>query len=151
MPSTDSDPSEATLTPLRGVWIHDPADPQGTVVQFLYARAGGDTSLDSVQAGTRYAGRTYPVTDYSEFENLACGFTIQVIFGDDYAAQLTDLAEFVRLRATVCVRDGRGRRLFATLIDYRERDETFGTTVTFTAVQVDYDESVIVTAGVTTG
>lgn len=151
MPSTDSEPAETTLTPLRGVWIHDPADPQGTVAQFPYSRAGGDTSLDAVQAGTRYAGRTYPVTDYSEFENLVCGFTVQLLFGDDYASQLAVLAEFVRLRATVCVRDSRGRRLFATLVDYRERDETWGTTVTFTAGQVDFDESVIVTAGVSTG
>lgn len=143
MPYTDSDPAETSLT-LRGVWIHDPTDPEETVVQFLYGRAGRVTNLDAVQAGTRYEGRTYPVIDYSAtFEEYSADFTISVPFGDDHAQQLADLEAFVRLRAAVCVRDNRGRRLFATLVGYSCRDEMWGSAVTITAQSVDYDESVL--------
>ena len=143
MPSSDSDPVEVTLTPLRGLWVHDPTDAEGTVVQFLYGRANKSTNIEPLQAGTRYAGRTYPVFDFAEFEDLTWGIGVDVPFGDDHAQQLADLEAFVRAKTTLCVRDGRGRRLFATLSGYSERDETWGATVTLTATQVDYDESVL--------
>lgn len=139
---TDSLAAEASLT-LEGVWIHDPLDPEGTAEQFLYGKAARSTGVDVGAAGLIFAGRTYPVFEYSEHQNDTYSVKIDVPFGTAWASALADLLAFAESRRTLCFRDNRQRRMFGALSDYQEADEEWGTTATMTFTRADYDESVV--------
>jgi hypothetical protein len=139
--NTDSAAVTATLT-LLGVWLHDPSDPQGSAYQYPYGRAMRTADVDTMGQGTYYAGREFPVVDFGEYTAATCQVKVQVPNGDTWAADMASLEAFNLLRRTLCFRDNRGRRMFATLSGYDEQDEEWGTTVTFIATSADYTEAV---------
>lgn len=139
MPYTDSDPATASLT-LKGVWIHDPLDPEATTRTYLYGRSTRSASIAPQQDGTFYAGRRYPIYDYGENQTDTLSLRMDVPHGSTWATDLTDLEAFAEGRRTYVVRDNRGRVLFASLGSYSESDQDAGTQVGMTATQVDYDQ-----------
>jgi hypothetical protein len=134
MPYSDSIAVEASLT-LRGVWIHLPADPQGTLAEFPYGANTRETSLDVMEEGTFFAGRTSPVFDYGEHENRVVGVTIEVPTGVTYQADLDKLETFALSRTPVWFRDNRGRAVHGIITGFRHGDAGFGSACSFTVVE----------------
>jgi hypothetical protein len=124
-----------------GVWLHDPEDPESTAVNFLYGAGKSDT-LDTMGQGTLYAGREYPVVDFGEGSNAEVNVTIQVPAGTAWASDLAALDDVAAWKRTVVYRDSRGRNVPGVIKDYTRKDERWGTSVTFTVVQVDFTEAV---------
>ena len=137
MPFSDSDPETITLS-LQGTWLHDPSDAESTAAQYLYGGPAKETSIDTMPAGTYYAGRTYPVTDYGEHEDESVSVTIHVPNGSTRADTVAELTAWARLRSAVWLRDGRGRSLPGTISAFKVQDTAFGSAVTFTLSRVDY-------------
>jgi hypothetical protein len=136
MPYTDSASATATLT-LRGLWLHDPLDPAGTVTVYLYGPPK-DSTIATMPAGTLYSGRTYPVIDYGEHEEETVSVVIHVPYGSTYQADMTTLRAWARIRRTVWLRDSRGRSLPGVLSDFRIGDQRWGSAVTWSHGHVDY-------------
>lgn len=141
MPSSDSASAEESLT-LTGVWIHDPDDAEDSVRNYLYGRSSRTSSIAPVQVARHYAGRTYPVVDFGEYEDEELQLVIVVPTGADWAAQVGELEDFARAQRVLCLRDNRGRRLFGTIQGYQESDADEGTRVSFTFRRVHYSEAV---------
>lgn len=137
MPFSDSDPDTITLN-LQGTWLHDPLDAESTAAQYLYGGPAKETSIDTMPAGTLYAGRPYAVTDYGEHEDESVSVTIHIPNGSTRASEVAELKAWARLRSAVWLRDGRGRSLPGTISAFREQDTNFGTSVAFTLSRVDY-------------
>lgn len=140
---TASDPAdevEATLT-LVGVWIHDPTDAANTVCSYPYGGTRKSIDKDTLGAATYFDGRADPVVDYGEHRDEQLNVTIHVPHGSTWRTQLDELDAFVDDRTTMCVRDARGRRLFAALEGYSETDQQWGTEVNFRARRVSFDET----------
>lgn len=144
MPYTDSAPDEDSVS-FMGLWIHDPLDPTGTIKNYMYGRSSRSVGVDVSQQGMRFAGRTYPVVDYSEHQEDSFSVTIQVPEGPTTATELLELLAFAELRRTLCFRDNRGRLFFGTMSGYQEDDQDWGTQVSFDVGRVDYDEGEEVT------
>jgi hypothetical protein len=137
MPYSDSAPAEGSIV-LRGVWLHDPADPEGTVENYLYGGPVSETSIDTMPAASHYAGRTYGVTDFGEHEDEGVIVTIHVPHGATRQAEVGALTVWARARRTVWFRDGRGRSLPGTLSGFKVSDQRWGSAVSFTIARVDY-------------
>jgi len=143
---TDSETDTASIT-LRGVWLHDPLDPAGTVIRLPYGKASRSAKVDPTMGGTLYVGRTYPVVDWGETQQDQYQITAVVPFGTDeyggdWAVDVAAVRAFATLRRTICMRDSRGRRVFGVLSGFGERDTEAGTEVSFTVSAVDHDEDV---------
>lgn len=140
--TTDSDPVDATLI-LQGTWIHDPSDPANAIDSahhFPYGGAAGALEPDTGGAGTLYAGREFPVFDYGEHTTERLTGTAHIPHGTTWLDDLTALRGFITRRSTVCVRDGRGRRVFG-VFRATESDQQWGTAVPWSVERVDYDET----------
>lgn len=132
MSSTYSEPVTVTAS-LQGVWLHDPDDPEGTAHNFLYGRSRRSGSLEVEAEDGRYAGRTFPVVDFGPYEQELVSVEAHAVDGTDVAA----LYRFVRLRKPLYYRDNRGRAMLARLSGAADRDEDFGTSLSFSVSRVE--------------
>lgn len=144
MPSTDSTSTTASTT-FAGLWIHDPLDPAGTVRNYLYGRSTRSVGVDVAQQGLRFAGRTFPVVDFSEHQDDSFSVQIDIPEGPTTVTELEELMTFAQLRRVLCFRDNRGRLFFGTMHGYKESDQDWGTRVSFDVSRADYDEGEEVT------
>jgi hypothetical protein len=140
MPYTDSDPATAGIS-FMGVWIHDPLDPEGTVIQLLHGSAARSRSVGVEQVGTTYAGRSYPVFDFGDQRSEVFQVRVDVGHGTTWRSDMDALADFALLERVVVVRDGRGRSVPGAMTDYEERDQPWGTAVSFTVTRA-HEETV---------
>lgn len=140
MPFADSDPATASIAFL-GLWIHDPLDPEGTTLQLLYGSALRSLSTAVEQAGTTYAGRSYPVFDFGEEREQVFSVTAEVPHGSTWRTDLDALEAFATQQRIVVVRDGRGRSVPGALSGFSESDEAWGTRVAFTVTRA-HEETV---------
>lgn len=141
--SADSAWSDAVTLSLQGVWLHDPLDPDGTVLQVPYGDASRSTARETSTAVLQLAGRTYPVIEFGQPETEAYTIRAMVAHGPTWAADLEALVWFVRAKRPIVVRDNRGRSAHAMLSGYREDDAEEGTSVSFTATRMDYAETTV--------
>lgn len=132
MTSTYSDPVASSVA-FSGVWLHDPDDPAGTAYNFLYARSRRSGSLEVEAEENVYAGRTFPVVDFGPFESERVQVESHAVSAGDVAA----LRGFVRLRRPLYFRDNRGRAFLCRISAMTDRDEDFGSTLSFTASRVE--------------
>lgn len=130
MPFADSDPATASIA-FMGVWIHDPLDPEGTVLQLPYGSAARSLQVGVEQAATVYAGRSYPVFDFGEEKAQVFSVAVDVPHGSTWRSDLDALEAFADQQRIVVVRDGRGRSVPGALSGYSERDQAWGTQVSF--------------------
>lgn len=136
MSFTDSAPVAGSVT-LEGVWIHDPADPEGTARNFRFGKAARDASLEVAAQESVYAGREYPVVDFGPFTSYQVGVRVDVPFGGSWASDIAALQSFATARRVLSYRDNRGRVFPAQLSSYREQDTDTGSQVTMTASRRD--------------
>lgn len=144
MPYSDSDTVTTSTSLYPGVWLHDPLDPEGTLVRFAYGKNGRSSSIDTLGEGNLYAGREYPVVDFGEHTSEKVSVTIEIPDGTDAAASLAALDEFARSKRTLFYRDNRGRAFYATLSGYTRSDASWGTGVSFEAARVHYSVTEVV-------
>lgn len=135
----DSAPVAGTLC-LAGVWIHDPADPAGTVSYWLYGTGRGD-EFESIAEGLYYAGRTFPVFDFGEHEAETLTVPIQVPRNDEHLFRTSEMRRMATSKTTLCIRDARSRRIFGVVTKVSRSDEKGSTNLNLTVTRVDYDES----------
>jgi hypothetical protein len=128
-----------TIT-LQGVWLHDVTDPAGTLHNFRYDGRGRSEYWDGRPALNQYVGRTYPVAVWDESEQHQLNLYLQLWKRtDDYTA----LLDLVRRKATICYRDGKGRKAFVVLPTLSAEDVLgFGANATIPATRIDYSEEV---------
>jgi hypothetical protein len=131
MPWADSDPITASLN-IRGVWIHDPDDPETTLRFFPYGANQRGDSFDPMQSGTYFIGREDPVFDYGDPSSFSADFTIDVPHGSDYAETMLELRAFARMKKNLFVRDNRSRAVYGTMSNFKTNDQGWGSTVSFT-------------------
>lgn len=122
MTYVDSDPVIATLH-LRGVWLHDPDNPEGTIKHYPYGNLSGGLGRDIEQVTSHYAGRVFPVVDYGEHQDDVMSVSVQVVRPDPYFPQsgnLRSLKDFSELRRPVMARDRGGRAVVGAIEGWRE-------------------------------
>jgi hypothetical protein len=133
----------STIAPaLDGVWIHDPTNPVGTLRGFLFG-SRDRTQEDTVTSSSlQFVGRTYPVYEYGDGQGGTVQMTIQIPFGDTWAADVAYLRALPFGRTTYCYRDNRGRVLFGSVVQMSIADQMYGTAASLTVNTVDFTESV---------
>ncbi|GAA4082748.1 hypothetical protein [Actinomadura miaoliensis] len=136
---SDSDPATTRLE-LEGAWIHDPADPAGTVRHYRFGKATRDTKIDIGGTSLTFAGRRFPVVEYGEHQDDQYGIRVQIPDGDTYRAELDDLRAFAEAKTTLVFRDNRGRQMHGTMSGYAVDDQPWGAEVSFTFTRVSIEQ-----------
>lgn len=131
MPWTDSDPVTTDIR-LRGVWIHDPDDPEGTLRQFAYGANQRGDSFDAMQSGTYYVGKEDPVFDYGDASGSSAEITIDVYHGADYTDNMITLRQYAAMKKSLWLRDNRSRAVFGSMSNFKTSDQAWGSSVSFT-------------------
>lgn len=139
----DSLPVVAQLD-LVGVWVHDPADPAGTIRHYPYGSAAREQTVDVMGTALYYAGRTYPVVDHGPHAAESVSVSVQVPHGPDWRGAVDSLRELAHSRATILYRDNRGRSMPGVVSGYRESDQRWGTQVSLTVTRVHVPPAVTV-------
>lgn len=134
----------ATTGPsLVGAWLFAPADPEGTLVNFLHTDAR--TVSSSVEAAElRLAGRALPVVEYGEQGAARVALTVLVPFGPTHDELVQWWRDALQARRPLCYRDGRGRLYWCSIFgELVETDRREGTGLGVALLVVDFDESVV--------
>jgi hypothetical protein len=142
MPSTESEPVTVAAPELQGLWIHDPLNPEGTVIQFLYGGANNGETVGVSSTALQFAGRKYPVYDFGDPESNSFDVAITVPFSDDWYDEIAYLKGLPLGRTTMCFRDSRARVFFGVVLDVKFSDQMHGTQVSLSVQRNDYTEEV---------
>lgn len=138
MPTTDSDPVTIVAPGFLGVYIHDPVDPAGTLIPFLYSSSLTVQNLASDANMLKFAGREFPVAEFGENATQSVDLAITIPFDDDWASSVATAEAYALFRGTLTFRDGRGRVIYGVVQNVRTTDRAEGSVVTFTVTRVDY-------------
>jgi hypothetical protein len=131
MAYTDSESSEITV-PIMGVWIHDPDDPEGTLMNFPYGANQRSDSYDSMGAATYFVGKEDPVFDFGDPSSSSIDVTIDLPGGSDHLTNLLALRAFAASKKAVWYRDNRSRSMYGIISGLKVADSGFGSQVSFT-------------------
>lgn len=140
MPYADSEAQSAFASPLTGSWLHDVTDPEGTARQYLFGSNNRTEDIDANASEIELLGRTMPLIEFGVNESFSMDLTFIVPFDQGHDDTIAGLRDLVRLRTTLCYRDGRGRIAFGVLTDLSITDEKFGTTVSTVLQSNNYTE-----------
>ncbi len=124
---------------LSGIWLHDPADAETTVRQFLYGKDSRSTALDTVSTVQQFAGRTFPVTEFGEFEQEDISVSVDIPHGPTYLTDQANIRAFMETKKTLFLRDNRSRAAYGTMSGFNQADQAWGVTVGFKFGRVSYD------------
>lgn len=137
--TADSASSAGAFVTLAGVWLHDVADPAGTIHAYKYDGGGRSTDWQADVTMMQFAGRSRPVAEFGEYEDGKLTAQLQLLKDDqDYQA----LDSLVKRKSIVCWRDGRGRQAFGVVDTLPIKDEMYGYTTTITLTEISYSEVV---------
>lgn len=131
MPFSDS-VSVTTTLPIKGVWLHDPDNPEETLSQFPYGADSRSDSLDTMGVATYYVGMEEPVFDYGDASGESVDVSLDVLNGPDYVSNLELLRSFARSKKQIWFRDNRGRAVYGTMSNFKVGDQAYGAAVSFT-------------------
>lgn len=134
----DSSAQSGSITVSQGIRLHDVADAAGTALLLSNALERGD-DYDWAPALFQFAGRSLPVAEFGEHEARKYEADIRAMLETTEWANLLALAQ---RKATLCVRDFRGRRFFAVIPSLPERDLNYGQDIRLRLVAVHYNEEV---------
>lgn len=136
----DSTPTTADRElELEGVWIHDPADSPTTIRQFLYGKDSRSHTIDTAATVQQFAGRTFPVTDFGEYETEDMTISVDIPHGPTHRTEEDDLRGFMEMKRTLFLRDNRGRAAYGTMSGFNQADQAWGANVGFKFGRVSYD------------
>lgn len=124
-----------------GVWLHDVADPTGTMHHFQLDGGGRDVSWQPEVALLKFAGRRNPVAEFDDkMEDYSVSFTLQMLKGSNDLEVLNRLA---KRKGTICYRDSRSRKVFGIISALSIADEQqWGYTVVVKISKIDFTEVV---------
>jgi hypothetical protein len=138
--TTADSATASTSISLSGVWLHDVASPAATVKQLRADGGGRQIDWQATAALLQFDGRTFPVAEFGDTETGSVSATIQMTRA---SGDLAVLETLVQRKATLCYRDGRGRKVFGVITGLPVAEErSWGYTVTVRVDQVDYTEVV---------
>ncbi len=138
--TTADSATASTSISLSGVWLHDVASPAATVKQLRADGGGRQIDWQSTAALLQFDGRTFPVAEFGDTETGSVSTTIQLTRA---SGDLAVLEALVQRKATLCYRDGRGRKVFGVITSLPVAEErSWGYTVTVRVDRVDYTEVV---------
>lgn len=123
---------------LNGVWLHDVADPEGTIWNFQYD-GGRDSEWRAEAEFMQFAGRAKPVVEFGEQEEGRVKVTLQLLRNTQ---DLDKLQTLVRRKGTICYRDGRGRKVYGVITSLPVKDEPYGYSVEIEVNETAYNEGV---------
>lgn len=129
----------ATLT-LRGVWLHVPADPAGTEVNFIYDGRKSDEVTELEVDLIKLAGRKYPVPVFGDGESYTVRQTVQL--QNEIPAQYASLYEAFMRKTVLCYRDNRGKKSFGIMSSLPKDEALVVSEASISISAVDYDEVV---------
>ncbi|QEQ93602.1 hypothetical protein SEA_ZUKO_24 [Streptomyces phage Zuko] len=124
---------------LDGVWLHDPADAANTARQFLYGKDSRSHTIDTAGTVQQFAGRTFPVTDFGEYETEDITVSVDIPHGPTHRTEQDDLRGFMEMKKTLFFRDNRGRAAYGTMSGFNQADQAWGANVGFKFGRVSYD------------
>lgn len=142
MASTDSTSVTVEASELQGLWIHDPLDPEGTLIQYLYGGASNSEAVSVSSTALQFSGRKYPVYDFGDPESGSFDVSITVPFSDTWYDEIAFLKGLPLGRTTMCFRDSRSRVVFGVVLEVKFADQMLGTQVSFSVQRNDYTEEV---------
>jgi hypothetical protein len=137
MTTAESNVASASIT-LSGIWLHDVKSPATTKLNILY-NSDIKTNRRFEANFLRFAGRSKPVVEFSPQEEYRYSITLYTTPDYDYWDQLEQL---IRSKATLCIRDYRGRKIFGVVTELPENDLFFGEQIALEITEVDYSEAV---------
>lgn len=138
MPETPSAIVTVVAPVLQGIYIHDPNDAVGTQRQFLYSSSLSVENVAVDASLLRFAGRSYPVAEFSENASQTVDVGITIPWSDTWQAECDAARAYATFRGTLTFRDGRGRIVYGIVETVRLTDKDEGTVVVFTVQRVDY-------------
>lgn len=124
---------------LIGVWLHDVADPAGTVHKFKYDGRGRGSDWKPEVAMMQFAGRSRPMAEFGESGEGKVSARLEMMIDDLDHTKLDTLA---KRQGTICYRDGRGRKVFGVVIELPVSDEMYGYTTSIQVLETSYSETV---------
>ena len=126
---------------VKGVLIHDPSDPAGTIKSFRLNDDGAEDEVTPESALVPVHGRTYPLLEYGVAESRIINVSVVHSKGSTDADALRAL---MRRRTTLCYRDAKGRKAYGRLEVGGTKDTFYGhvTSLTFTATDYAADPDV---------
>jgi len=136
--SANSTIQTGSLT-LTGVWLHDVADPAGTVHNFKYDGRSRDILWSAEAAMMQFAGRTRPTSEFGDSGEGKITVELDMSEKDNDSTKLDAL---VRRLGTICYRDSRGRKMFGVIPTLPLKDEHWGYSATIEIIETSYSEEV---------
>jgi hypothetical protein len=136
----ESDIVATEVTPsFPGVWLHDPADPPGTIYHFRLREQNRTAQTSYGQTMMHFEGRALPIADISGQSDQQVQVTIDCL---DSSNDLTTLRSLIARQATLLYRDSKGRKMYGVVSAVPESEQPWGTQVQLTVNAVDYQEGV---------
>lgn len=139
---SDSDVKASTGPFFQGVTLHDPSDPEGTMVHYAHWRGGRMEESQVSAEFLQFAGRNFPVTSFGDPSSTNVNVTVTIPAGGGHDELVEALRRFLANREVLTYRDGRGRIIFGTIPSHNIEDRREGTDVTFSVTRNDYSEAV---------
>lgn len=125
---------------LEGSWVHDVYEPLNTARQFIYASGVRTKNVDTMGVQIPMIGRQFPMVEFGIQSVDSMSITVVIPNDIDHDDQVRSLRELVRLRTTLCYRDGRGELMFGVLTSLALSDDKVGTTATMKLEANNYTE-----------
>lgn len=137
--SADSSVSSKTIT-FNGLYIHDINNAPGTLLNLLYQTQAKTSTWTAAATPMKFAGRKRPVVEFGETdEYMLESPNVTVMTSDN---QWNALESLIQSKPLLCVRDGRGRVKFSTVLTYKATDVEYGYEVDLQFTEVDHSEAV---------
>ena len=129
------------LVTLTELWIHAVANPATTILSVPYQHdPSPNESWDAQSTVLQPEGRTRPVVEFGDQESFRFQATIRL--GASAQADWIALRDLIRTKATLCVRDLEGRRIFGVIPRLGKLEARWGHETAIEVVEIDYDEEV---------
>lgn len=137
-----------TAPVLRGIWIHDPYDPENSITQFLYHEGNSRSENNEVLVqGFSFNGRQYPVWEFGEHATRSVELPLVIPFdhgldpGPNWQAQMDYIRNALNSKIAHVYRDKRGRLIYGIIAGIGVTDVAIGSNVALTIQATNFDET----------
>lgn len=139
----DSLPVENPTYILEGIWVHDPAFPDETIIHLRYSPTGRTSSFSISSTPLEIVNRPFPVFDYGIHREDEYDFTSVIPHGPNYQPEVAAVRDLYLRGTLLFVKDNRGRAVFGQMgsVDFPDAKE--GSQFNFTMRRA-YRQEVIV-------
>jgi|GEM_PF-2074821 len=125
----DSAVVEVTASALQGVWIHQDAAPETTLLNFIYGDDGREEAFELEGSANALLGRTWAVADVGDQESMAMSLALTVPWDESHDPTLNELRNLIDSRVILVYRDNRRRMLRGTMSEISVDDVQHGSVV----------------------